>query len=529
MLIISTGLMTMRAIETADALHRDSVDVGVLHVPTLKPLDEATIVNACRRTGRLVVVAENHTVIGGLGEAVACVVDLADQQHLLDSPLADGLVAHIAGQARMLRADRTRSLLGRRRIDVQDHDASAFVGKAFGGGPAETTQRRAPGDDGDLIFQLHGECPGWAGKECAFTGRVRRRRGSHHPPAPRCSNATCNCEFLRSLERVSCARRQRRTTIVERSDKNLAAWRSGERVKIFVSYAAEDRGVAEAVALALTGAGHEVFIDRNGLAVGGDYHARIGQAIRKCEVVVFLASRASLAPGCYTLTELKLAREKWPHPRGHLLTIRLNDIGFEEMPAYLTSVTVLEPEGNVAAEAVAALAGIERGRAPRIPRNVLVATALLAGLVGIGGAIWKMGLFVATPPPSTLTPESSPTASQPASNPLAPAAILTRLTAQGVVAFPAHRDAVLGWMALPDGPYQRVAEGLLELLGQRQLRSTIDIEVVMDFYKKAFGLDDENKLPAKPRVDLARLERALIAAYNETYGAGASRLEDIFL
>ena len=71
MLIISTGLMTMRALETADALHRDSVDVGVLHVPTLKPLDEATIVNACRRTGRLVVVAENHTVIGGLGEAVA--------------------------------------------------------------------------------------------------------------------------------------------------------------------------------------------------------------------------------------------------------------------------------------------------------------------------------------------------------------------------------------------------------------------------------------------------------------------------
>ena len=43
MLIISTGLMTMRALETADALHRDSVDVGVLHVPTLKPLDEAEL------------------------------------------------------------------------------------------------------------------------------------------------------------------------------------------------------------------------------------------------------------------------------------------------------------------------------------------------------------------------------------------------------------------------------------------------------------------------------------------------------
>jgi transketolase len=73
-LIISTGLMTMRALETAAALQKDSVDVAVLHVPTLKPLDEAAIVAACRREGRLVVVAENHTVIGGLGEAVAGVL-----------------------------------------------------------------------------------------------------------------------------------------------------------------------------------------------------------------------------------------------------------------------------------------------------------------------------------------------------------------------------------------------------------------------------------------------------------------------
>jgi transketolase len=43
----------------------------VLHVPTIKPLDEEAILTECRKSGRLVVVAENHTVIGGLGEAVA--------------------------------------------------------------------------------------------------------------------------------------------------------------------------------------------------------------------------------------------------------------------------------------------------------------------------------------------------------------------------------------------------------------------------------------------------------------------------
>ncbi|PPQ35116.1 transketolase family protein [Rhodopila globiformis] len=70
-LIVSTGLMTMRALETADLLRRDRIEAAVLHVPTIKPLDEATIRAQAARAGRPVVVAENHSVVGGLGEAVA--------------------------------------------------------------------------------------------------------------------------------------------------------------------------------------------------------------------------------------------------------------------------------------------------------------------------------------------------------------------------------------------------------------------------------------------------------------------------
>ena len=71
MLIISSGFMTMRALEAAQALAKDKVDVAVLHCPTIKPLDEVTILDAVRYKTRLVVVAENHSVVGGLGEAVA--------------------------------------------------------------------------------------------------------------------------------------------------------------------------------------------------------------------------------------------------------------------------------------------------------------------------------------------------------------------------------------------------------------------------------------------------------------------------
>jgi transketolase len=70
-LIISSGLMTMRALEAAKLLSEDRVDAAVLHVPTIKPLDVETILREAGKGGRLVVVAENHTVIGGLGDAVA--------------------------------------------------------------------------------------------------------------------------------------------------------------------------------------------------------------------------------------------------------------------------------------------------------------------------------------------------------------------------------------------------------------------------------------------------------------------------
>ncbi|MEO0003628.1 MAG: hypothetical protein RLZZ22_1320 [Pseudomonadota bacterium] len=70
-LMISSGIMTMRALEVAKLLEQDNIGVAVLHCPTIKPLDEQAIVAAVRYKHRLVVVAENHSVIGGLGESVA--------------------------------------------------------------------------------------------------------------------------------------------------------------------------------------------------------------------------------------------------------------------------------------------------------------------------------------------------------------------------------------------------------------------------------------------------------------------------
>ncbi|WP_292291692.1 transketolase C-terminal domain-containing protein [Marivita sp.] len=70
-LIISSGFMTMRALDAAKALAADGVFCAVLHSPTIKPLDVETICAEAAKGGRLVVTAENHSITGGLGEAVA--------------------------------------------------------------------------------------------------------------------------------------------------------------------------------------------------------------------------------------------------------------------------------------------------------------------------------------------------------------------------------------------------------------------------------------------------------------------------
>jgi transketolase len=68
--LISTGTQTPRVAEAADLLAERGIHAHVLHVPTVKPLDWPAIVIAAEKTG-LVVTVEEHTVIGGLGGAVA--------------------------------------------------------------------------------------------------------------------------------------------------------------------------------------------------------------------------------------------------------------------------------------------------------------------------------------------------------------------------------------------------------------------------------------------------------------------------
>lgn len=67
--IVATGLMVNEAIQARELLAQDGIDAAVINIHTIKPIDRALLVDAARRTG-LLVTAEEHSIIGGLGSAV---------------------------------------------------------------------------------------------------------------------------------------------------------------------------------------------------------------------------------------------------------------------------------------------------------------------------------------------------------------------------------------------------------------------------------------------------------------------------
>jgi transketolase len=67
---LGTGSMSSSALSAARALDADGIGSIVLHVPTVKPLDEAAVLAAAKRTGKVITV-EEHQIAGGFGSAVA--------------------------------------------------------------------------------------------------------------------------------------------------------------------------------------------------------------------------------------------------------------------------------------------------------------------------------------------------------------------------------------------------------------------------------------------------------------------------
>lgn len=86
--LISTGVQTVRVLEAAELLAAQGIAASVLHLPTIKPIDTEAIVALAARTG-LILTSEDHSIIGGLGSAVAEVLSQRHPTRMLINGLPD--------------------------------------------------------------------------------------------------------------------------------------------------------------------------------------------------------------------------------------------------------------------------------------------------------------------------------------------------------------------------------------------------------------------------------------------------------
>lgn len=158
---------------------------------------------------------------------------------------------------------------------------------------------------------------------------------------------------------------------------------------IFLSYPSSLEEMAARIELSLQGEGYAVFRDRSALPPGESFDARIRAAVEESDLFVFLITPESVSPGRYTLTELKFVEQRWGHPAGRVLPVLAEATPMEAIPAFLRTVTILKPHGNLVAEVAAEVARLSapwwrRMLEPRRLVPAVIVALLLAGSAWLG-------------------------------------------------------------------------------------------------------------------------------------------------
>jgi transketolase len=87
-LLISTGPQSLRCVEAAKLLEADGISAGVLHVPSIKPINKEEVVSASEKA-KLVITVEEHTIYGGLGGLVAEILSEASPRKVIRFGIED--------------------------------------------------------------------------------------------------------------------------------------------------------------------------------------------------------------------------------------------------------------------------------------------------------------------------------------------------------------------------------------------------------------------------------------------------------
>jgi hypothetical protein len=131
-------------------------------------------------------------------------------------------------------------------------------------------------------------------------------------------------------------------------------------MKVFISYASDYVELAARLAHSLRDEGDVVFFDRDTLPKGETYDQRIREAIESADLFLFLLSPEAIVQNSYALAELGIAQRASSEGGVRLLPVKVSETDFGILPTYLRSITILQPNGNLIAETLAAVAEVRR-------------------------------------------------------------------------------------------------------------------------------------------------------------------------
>lgn len=127
-------------------------------------------------------------------------------------------------------------------------------------------------------------------------------------------------------------------------------------MKLFISYANEDKKLAARVTAALEAEGHEPFFADRELSQHDAFNPVLRDHIDGSDGFVFLISPASVKSGKYTLNELEQAVRKWRPPTGHIFSFFARRTASRTLPALLPQTTIETTEGDLPAHIVSVIA-----------------------------------------------------------------------------------------------------------------------------------------------------------------------------
>jgi len=160
-------------------------------------------------------------------------------------------------------------------------------------------------------------------------------------------------------------------------------------LKIFLSFASEQSRIAESIYRKLLAQGYKVFFASDEIRASDHYDDVIRREIKSAGRLVFLASPESLTEGRYTLTELRMFSRKWPDATNRVMTVMLDDIGYDELPPYLSAVpSALDPSGDVPSEVASEV--LDRWPVRKWPVRLAGAAVigLAAGIAWWANSVW---------------------------------------------------------------------------------------------------------------------------------------------